>query len=48
MQVALLGTGLMGSRMGVRLCAVHEVSAWNRTREKAEPLAALARSRLAR
>src|SRR5581483_7808516 len=31
----------MGSRMAPRLCAAgHEVTAWNRTREKAEPLVA--------
>ena len=40
-QVALLGTGRMGLPMARRLCqAGHEVSVWNRTREKAEPLAA--------
>jgi len=40
-RVAFLGTGLMGSRMAPRLCAAgHEVTVWNRTREKAEPLAA--------
>ena len=41
MKVALLGTGRMGLPMARRLCqAGHEVSVWNRTREKAEPLAA--------
>ena len=41
MKIALLGTGLMGLPMGRRLCeAGHEVHAWNRTRAKAEPLAA--------
>lgn len=40
MNVALLGTGLMGSRMAVNLLrAGHEVAVWNRTPEKATPLA---------
>ena len=39
--VALLGTGLMGSRMARNLLkAGHSVRVWNRTREKAEPLGA--------
>ncbi len=38
--VAVLGTGLMGSGMARSLLrAGHEVRAWNRTRDKAEPLA---------
>jgi 3-hydroxyisobutyrate dehydrogenase len=41
MRVALLGTGLMGAPMGRNLLAAgHELRAWNRTRERAEPLAA--------
>src|SRR5687768_4535197 len=41
MKIALLGTGRMGLPMARRLCrAGHEVSVWNRTRDKAEPLAA--------
>jgi len=40
-QVALLGTGMMGYPMARRLCeAGHEVHVWNRTRTKAEGLAA--------
>ena len=39
--VAVLGTGIMGSAMARNLArAGHEVRAWNRTRAKAEPLAA--------
>jgi 3-hydroxyisobutyrate dehydrogenase-like beta-hydroxyacid dehydrogenase len=42
MKIALLGTGRMGLPMARRLCeAGHAVSVWNRTRGKAEPLAAL-------
>lgn len=41
MRVALLGTGMMGAGMARNLLAAgHEVHAWNRTRERAEPLAA--------
>jgi 2-hydroxy-3-oxopropionate reductase len=41
MKIAVLGTGLMGAPMARRLCeAGHEVSVWNRSRDKAEPLAA--------
>jgi 2-hydroxy-3-oxopropionate reductase len=41
MRIALLGIGLMGLPMARRLCeAGHEVHAWNRTRDKAEGLAA--------
>jgi 3-hydroxyisobutyrate dehydrogenase-like beta-hydroxyacid dehydrogenase len=41
MKLAVLGTGAMGAPMARRLCeAGHEVSAWNRTRGKAQPLAA--------
>ncbi|MFM1988812.1 MAG: hypothetical protein RJA99_1769 [Pseudomonadota bacterium] len=41
MRIAVLGTGMMGAPMARRLCeAGHEVHAWNRTRAKAEPLAA--------
>lgn len=41
MRVAVLGTGIMGSAMARNLArAGHEVRAWNRTRAKAEPLAA--------
>jgi 2-hydroxy-3-oxopropionate reductase len=40
MNIAVLGTGLMGYPMARRLCeAGHTVQAWNRTREKAERLA---------
>jgi 3-hydroxyisobutyrate dehydrogenase len=40
MRVALLGTGVMGAGMARSLLAAgHEVRAWNRTRERAEPLA---------
>lgn len=39
--VAVLGTGIMGAPMARRLLAGgHQVRAWNRSREKAEPLAA--------
>jgi 3-hydroxyisobutyrate dehydrogenase len=39
MRVALLGTGIMGAGMARNLLgAGHEVAAWNRTRERAEPL----------
>lgn len=41
MKIALLGTGLMGAPMARRLCgAGFDVTVWNRTRAKAEPLAA--------
>lgn len=41
MQVAVLGTGTMGTGMARSLLrADHRVSVWNRTRERAEPLAA--------
>ncbi|WP_439329809.1 NAD(P)-dependent oxidoreductase [Comamonas guangdongensis] len=41
MKIAVLGTGMMGLPMARRLAqAGHEVHAWNRTRAKAEPLAA--------
>lgn len=40
MRIAFLGTGLMGAPMARNLLkAGHAVTAWNRTREKAEPLA---------
>lgn len=39
--VSVLGTGIMGAAMARNVArAGHEVRAWNRTREKAEPLAA--------
>ncbi|MDT8914033.1 NAD(P)-dependent oxidoreductase [Amycolatopsis sp. PS_44_ISF1] len=39
--IAFLGTGIMGRPMAANLArAGHEVRAWNRTRAKAEPLAA--------
>ncbi|RAY12447.1 NAD(P)-dependent oxidoreductase [Actinomadura craniellae] len=39
--VAVLGTGIMGAAMARNLArAGHDVRAWNRTRSKAEPLAA--------
>ena len=41
MKIALLGTGLMGAPMARRLAAAGlELAVWNRTRAKAEPLAA--------
>jgi len=41
LRIAMLGTGMMGLPMARRLCrAGHQVHAWNRTRAKAEPLAA--------
>ncbi|MGW6935280.1 NAD(P)-dependent oxidoreductase [Lentzea sp. NPDC054927] len=41
MKIAVLGTGLMGAPIAANLAAAgHEVRAWNRTRAKAEPLAA--------
>ena len=41
MRVALLGTGTMGAGMARNLLSAgHEVHAWNRTRERAEPLVA--------
>ncbi len=41
MIVAVLGTGIMGAPMARNLAAAgHEVRAWNRSRERAEPLAA--------
>ncbi len=41
MKIALLGTGLMGAPMARRLCgAGFDVTVWNRTRAKAEALAA--------
>ena len=37
--IAFLGIGIMGAQMARRLCeAGHAVTAWNRTRAKAEPL----------
>ena len=40
MRVAVIGTGIMGAPMARNLRAAgHDVSAWNRSREKAEPLA---------
>src|SRR5215217_3179483 len=40
MRVAVLGTGIMGAPMARSIAAAgHEVRAWNRTRERAEPLA---------
>lgn len=42
MRIAWLGTGLMGRPMAERLIAAgHELTVWNRTAEKARPLAAL-------
>ena len=41
MRIAVLGTGMMGGPMARRLCeAGHAVHVWNRSRTKAEPLAA--------
>jgi 2-hydroxy-3-oxopropionate reductase len=41
MKIAVLGTGKMGFPMARRLCeAGHDVHAWNRSRDKAAPLAA--------
>jgi 3-hydroxyisobutyrate dehydrogenase len=40
MRVAVLGTGIMGAPTARNIAAAgHEVRAWNRTRERAEPLA---------
>lgn len=40
MKIAVLGTGLMGFPMARRLCeAGHAVAAWNRSADKAQPLA---------
>ena len=40
MRVTVLGTGIMGAPMARNIAAAgHEVRAWNRTRERAEPLA---------
>ena len=42
LRIAVLGIGMMGHPMARRLQdAGHQVHAWNRTRAKAEPLAAL-------
>ena len=39
MRVAVIGTGIMGAPMARNIAAAgHEVRAWNRTRERAEPL----------
>lgn len=41
LKIAVLGTGMMGLPVARRLCrAGHEVHVWNRTRARAEPLAA--------
>src|SRR5436309_1058423 len=41
MRVAVLGTGIMGAPMARNLLrAGHEVAVWNRTIQRAEPLAA--------
>ena len=41
MVVAVLGTGIMGAPMARNIAAAgHDVRAWNRSRERAEPLAA--------
>ncbi|MEU7478595.1 NAD(P)-dependent oxidoreductase [Lentzea sp. NPDC042327] len=41
MKIAVLGTGLMGAPIAANLAAAgHDVRVWNRTRAKAEPLAA--------
>src|SRR5687768_3903126 len=41
MKIAVLGTGLMGAPIAANLAgAGHDVRVWNRTRAKAEPLAA--------
>ncbi len=40
MVVAVLGTGIMGAPMARNIAAAgHDVRAWNRSRERAEPLA---------
>lgn len=40
-QIAVLGTGIMGAPMARNLLRDgHQVVAWNRTRDRAEPLAA--------
>jgi 3-hydroxyisobutyrate dehydrogenase len=40
LKIAFLGTGIMGAPMARHLAAVHDVTVWNRTREKAEGLGA--------
>ena len=41
MRIALLGTGIMGSPIARNLAAAgHDLTVWNRTREKAEGLGA--------
>jgi 3-hydroxyisobutyrate dehydrogenase len=41
MKIAVLGTGLMGAPIAANLAAAgHDIRVWNRTRAKAEPLAA--------
>ena len=41
MRIAVLGTGIMGGPMARNLAAAgHDVTVWNRTREKAEGLGA--------
>lgn len=42
MKIAFLGTGLMGAPMSRHLAAKHDVTVWNRSRRKAEPLADVA------
>lgn len=39
MKIAFLGTGRMGLELARHLLADHELRVWNRTRDKAEPLA---------
>ena len=42
LQIAFIGTGLMGGPMAQNLCrAGHNVVAWNRTASKADPVRAL-------
>ncbi len=43
MRIAFLGTGLMGGPMARHLSAEHDITVWNRSREKAEALADVAR-----
>jgi 3-hydroxyisobutyrate dehydrogenase len=40
LRIGFLGTGIMGAPMARHLAAVHDVTVWNRTREKAEGLGA--------
>ena len=38
MKIAFLGTGRMGSELALHVMKSHEVTVWNRTPERAQPL----------